>query len=113
MTDQARSPVESFETRGDAVDRYQYDESLLAVADGIYVGYITIAIFTYDSKENPEIDVKMVEVLAGYRRRGVASALYEEMEKKLRVERPRWDGVVRTGFQTEDGAAFFSSVTAL
>lgn len=111
MQQKAQSPVESFEARGDAVDRYQYDESLLALADGVYVGYLTYSTVTYDSVENPEVRVQMVEVLDGYRRRGVATALYEEMKAKMRAGWPDWDGTVSKSLQTDDGAAFFSALS--
>lgn len=102
--------VEGFDRLGDAIGRYQYDESLLALADGMYVGYITYYIFTRDSTDNPEVGVKMVEVLEDYRRRGVGAALYDEMVAAVSESRPRWDGEVLTGLKTTEGAAFFSSV---
>lgn len=98
-----------FEHGGDAVGRDQYDGWIVARLPwegNKGVGYVDYSIYQEGGKT--KYSVKMVEVEPTYRRSGLASALYREMFRKLKIT----SRDLEPAFRTEDGMAFRQNMRA-
>lgn len=93
--------IEGLKTYYTITDSYhgQLDGYVQAHIGDMPVGYMNFTIYDGITR------IKMIEVAESYRRKGVATALYRELEKNT-------DGEIEWGYTTEDGAEFKKSLKA-
>lgn len=89
---------------GDSVDRFQYNEVIGAIIDGQLVGTMELAHFKHATyAPQGEVRIQHVEVLEEYRRKGVATALFNFARKEN-------GNKLKHTNQTPDGAAWVASL---